>query len=97
MAFVVTSTWTAVQIGEDHGKYGGTETDWISGCTWMLNGTPETGLDYFAIYDSEGFEYSSESYGVMSWWDYGHYIATIASRIPNSNPFQGGSHRPVRY
>jgi dolichyl-diphosphooligosaccharide--protein glycosyltransferase len=56
----------------------------------MLNGTPETGVDYFAIYDSEGFEYSSESYGVMSWWDYGHYITTIASRIPNNNPFQAG-------
>ncbi|HJK77651.1 MAG TPA: oligosaccharyl transferase, archaeosortase A system-associated [Methanocorpusculum sp.] len=90
IAFVATSAVTAVQTGESYGKYGGTEKDWISECTWMLTGTPETGVDYLTIYNGEGFEYPSESYGVMSWWDYGHYITTIAERIPNSNPFQSG-------
>jgi len=27
-------------------------------------------------------------YGVLSWWDYGHWITTIGERIPNANPFQ---------
>ena len=31
-----------------------------------------------------------QSYGVMSWWDYGHMITYIAKRIPNANPFQQG-------
>ncbi|HJK10877.1 MAG TPA: oligosaccharyl transferase, archaeosortase A system-associated [Methanocorpusculum sp.] len=90
LVFVGTSAATAVQTGESYGKYGGTEADWISECTWMLTGTPETGVDYLTIYDGNEFEYPSEAYGVMSWWDYGHYITTIAERIPNSNPFQAG-------
>ncbi|HJK70466.1 MAG TPA: oligosaccharyl transferase, archaeosortase A system-associated [Methanocorpusculum sp.] len=90
LVFVGSSAATAVQTGESYGKYGGTETDWISECTWMLTGTPETGVDYLTIYDGDEFEYPSEAYGVMSWWDYGHYITTIAERIPNSNPFQAG-------
>jgi asparagine N-glycosylation enzyme membrane subunit Stt3 len=32
--------------------------------------------------------YSSEAYGVMSWWDCGHLMETIGHRIPNANPFQ---------
>lgn len=90
IAFVATSAVTAVQTGESYGKYGGTEADWISECTWMLNGTPETGVDYLKLYNREGFEYPPGSYGIMSWWDYGHYITTIAERIPNSNSFQAG-------
>lgn len=90
LVFVATSAATAIQTGESYGKYGGTEKDWIAECTWMLSGTPETGVDYLTIYNGEGFEYPEESYGVMSWWDYGHYITTIAERIPNSNPFQAG-------
>ena len=91
IAFVATSAATAVQTGENYGKYGGTEKDWISEATWMSTGTPETGIDYLTIYERDGFSYPEESYGVMSWWDYGHYITTIAERIPNSNPFQAGS------
>ena len=45
LVFVGTSAATAVQTGESYGKYGGTEADWISECTWMLTGTPETGVD----------------------------------------------------
>ncbi|MDU9376201.1 hypothetical protein McpSp1_07950 [Methanocorpusculaceae archaeon Sp1] len=90
IGFVATSAAAAVQTGSNYGKYGGTEKDWISETTWMLTGTPETGVDYLTIYEKDGFVYPEESYGVMSWWDYGHYITTIAERIPNSNPFQAG-------
>ncbi len=36
------------------------------------------------------FQYPDTAYGVMSWWDYGHYIETIGHRMPNANPFQAG-------
>jgi dolichyl-phosphooligosaccharide-protein glycotransferase len=64
--------------------------DWKESLEWMGNNTPDTGVNYFTIYDPKTFEYPSQAYGVMSWWDYGHMITYIAKRIPNSNPFQQG-------
>jgi dolichyl-diphosphooligosaccharide--protein glycosyltransferase len=64
--------------------------DWHESMDWMANNTPETGVNYFTIYDQKSFEYPAGSYGVMSWWDYGHLITYIAKRIPNANPFQQG-------
>jgi dolichyl-diphosphooligosaccharide--protein glycosyltransferase len=64
--------------------------DWRESLDWMANNTPETGVNYFSIYDPKTFQYPSQSYGVMSWWDYGHMITYIAKRIPNANPFQQG-------
>jgi dolichyl-diphosphooligosaccharide--protein glycosyltransferase len=65
-------------------------TDWRESMDWMANNTPETGVNYLTIYDQKSFEYPAGSYGVMSWWDYGHLITYIAKRIPNANPFQQG-------
>jgi dolichyl-diphosphooligosaccharide--protein glycosyltransferase len=65
-------------------------SDWRESMDWMANNTPETGVNYFTIYDQKSFEYPVGSYGVMSWWDYGHLITYIAKRIPNANPFQQG-------
>ncbi len=65
-------------------------SDWRESMDWMVNNTPETGVNYFTIYDEKSFVYPSGSYGVMSWWDYGHLITYIAKRIPNANPFQQG-------
>ncbi len=65
-------------------------SDWKESLVWMGNNTPETGVDYFTIYDPRTFRYPEESYGIMSWWDYGHMITYIAKRIPNANPFQQG-------
>jgi dolichyl-phosphooligosaccharide-protein glycotransferase len=64
--------------------------DWKESMDWMYNNTPDTGVNYTTIYDSATFKYPPESYGVMSWWDYGHLITYIAKRIPNANPFQQG-------
>jgi dolichyl-diphosphooligosaccharide--protein glycosyltransferase len=64
--------------------------DWRESLDWMRNNTPNTGVNYFTIYNPETFKYPSEAYGVMSWWDYGHMITYIAIRIPNANPFQAG-------
>jgi dolichyl-diphosphooligosaccharide--protein glycosyltransferase len=65
-------------------------SDWRESMDWMINNTPRTGVDYYTIYDQKTFRYPAESYGVMSWWDYGHLITYIAKRIPNANPFQQG-------
>jgi oligosaccharyl transferase (archaeosortase A-associated) len=62
--------------------------DWRNALEWMGENTPDPGVDYYAIYDPNTFAYPEGSYGVMSWWDYGHWITFIAQRIPVTNPFQ---------
>ena len=69
--------------------------DWRESLEWMLNNTPDPGVDYYRIYDQAGFTYPNGSYGVMSWWDYGHQITFIGRRIPNANPFQAGVAGPT--
>ncbi|PKL58809.1 MAG: oligosaccharyl transferase, archaeosortase A system-associated, partial [Methanomicrobiales archaeon HGW-Methanomicrobiales-5] len=64
--------------------------DWRESLDWMGNSTPDTGVNYDTIYDPTTFKYPEGSYGVMSWWDYGHMITYISKRIPNANPFQQG-------
>ena len=64
--------------------------DWKEALVWMENNTPDPGVGYLAIHDQKTFRYPEQSYGVMSWWDYGHVITYIAKRIPNANPFQQG-------
>jgi len=65
-------------------------SDWKESLEWMGTSTPDTGVDYYTIYAPDTFTYPNQSYGVMSWWDYGHMITYIAKRIPNANPFQQG-------
>jgi dolichyl-diphosphooligosaccharide--protein glycosyltransferase len=64
--------------------------DWRESLEWLGNNTPDTGVDYLAVYDQKTYRYPDQAYGVMSWWDYGHMITFIAKRIPNANPFQRG-------
>ena len=65
-------------------------SDWKESLEWMGNNTQDTGVDYLSIHNQQSFSYPAQSYGVMSWWDYGHMITFIAKRIPNANPFQQG-------
>ncbi|MCU0630920.1 MAG: oligosaccharyl transferase, archaeosortase A system-associated [Methanoregulaceae archaeon] len=65
-------------------------SDWKESLEWMDRQTPQTGVDYYKIYNRDTFSYPAQAYGVMSWWDYGHMITYIAKRIPNANPFQSG-------
>jgi len=73
---------------------GGPDGTWIEACLWLKSNTPDPGMDYNAVYeapeDGETFDYPDTAYGVMSWWDYGHWIETIGHRMPNANPFQAG-------
>ena len=73
---------------------GGPDGPWIETCLWLKSYTPDPGMDYNGIYeapeDGKLFDYPDSAYGIMSWWDYGHWIETIGQRMPNSNPFQAG-------
>ncbi len=73
---------------------GGPNGYWIEATQWLRYNTPDPGLDYYEIYEipaeGESYQYPEEAYGVMSWWDYGHWIEVIGHRIPNANPFQQG-------
>jgi oligosaccharyl transferase (archaeosortase A-associated) len=62
--------------------------DWIESLNWLQKNTPPTGIDYYKIYESRGFSYPPESYGIVAVWDAGHWITFFAHRIPVTNPFQ---------
>ncbi|MDO8871864.1 MAG: oligosaccharyl transferase, archaeosortase A system-associated [Methanoregula sp.] len=64
--------------------------DWRESLDWLGNNTPDPGVNYYTIFDPKTFKFPEGSYGVMSWWDYGHMITYISKRIPNANPFQQG-------
>jgi len=66
---------------------------------WLKDNSPEPLGDagsYYELHDAS-FEYPESAYGIMSWWDYGHWITRIAHRIPISNPFQYGASVAARY
>ncbi|UGV40292.1 oligosaccharyl transferase, archaeosortase A system-associated [Methanococcoides orientis] len=73
---------------------GGPNGYWIESTMWLNSNTPDPGLDYYESYEipakGESYQYPDTAYGVMSWWDYGHWIEVIGHRIPNANPFQQG-------
>jgi oligosaccharyl transferase (archaeosortase A-associated) len=87
--FVISSLQSGLAVAESS-AYGGMDSQWRETMEWMGDNTPDTGVDYYKNYDKETFQYPPQSYGVMSWWDYGHYITFLAKRIPNCNPFQAG-------
>jgi len=71
---------------------------WHDALVWMRDNTPDPFQNpdfYYGLYErpawKEDYNYPPSAYGVMSWWDYGHYITYIAHRIPNSNPHQAGA------
>jgi oligosaccharyl transferase (archaeosortase A-associated) len=88
LIFVVTSVSSEYYIASSGAI--SMNPDWRESLEWMNTGTPQTGVDYYAVYDQATFTYPDTAYGVMSWWDYGHMITYIAKRIPNANPFQAG-------
>jgi oligosaccharyl transferase (archaeosortase A-associated) len=94
------TTQRADQIGNATGPSG--ITQWEGSLEWLSEETPREGqfdgadgdLDYYGTYarPADGdFTYPEGTYGVMSWWDYGHWITAEGERIPNANPFQEGA------
>jgi len=78
----------------------GSNQAWHGELAWMNNNTPAPPLDYderLERPEDGDFEYPDGAYGVMSWWDYGHWITYTAERIPHANPFQEGPQTASAY
>jgi len=95
---IVVLFYPTFALANEQSKYtGGPNKEWWSALTWLKNNTPDGNYDdyYYQLYKpspntSKPYPYPFETYGVMSWWDYGHWIEAIAHRMPNANPFQQG-------
>ena len=86
--------------GADRASQPGEIQQWTGSLDWMSENTPEVGaygtgdvgddpLEYYGTYENtENFEYRDGEYGVLAWWDYGHFITSRGERIPVANPFQ---------
>jgi dolichyl-diphosphooligosaccharide--protein glycosyltransferase len=74
---------------------------WYTSCLWLKDNTPDPLNNpefYYELYPPRGeFEYPETAYGVMSWWDYGHFIMQLGHRIPNANPMQAGADRAGQF
>jgi dolichyl-diphosphooligosaccharide--protein glycosyltransferase len=84
----------------------GEVAEWEGSLEWMQANTPEEGtyggadndMAYYGSFErTENFDYPPGAYGVMSWWDYGHFITSIGHRIPSANPFQQGATRAANF
>ncbi len=60
--------------------------DWYTTLTWLEQNTPEPFPDKNAYYKSNVEEQAE--YGILSWWDYGHWIIKIGRRVPLDSPTQ---------
>ncbi|TKR28262.1 oligosaccharyl transferase, archaeosortase A system-associated [Natronomonas salsuginis] len=88
------ATVTTVDRASQPGEMG----QWTESLDWLSEETPEVGsygsgddprLDFYGTYENtDDFEYEAGEYGVLAWWDYGHYITTRGERVPVANPFQ---------
>lgn len=88
LLFAASSTMSDIALSSS-AHYGSMNSQWQESLAWFGENTPETGVDYYAI-DTNSYTYPEEAYGVISWWDYGHWITFISKRIPTANPFQRG-------
>jgi len=99
--FIVILFYPTIADANFQSKYsaGGINKQWYDALVWMRNNTP--GKEMYDQFYYELYQptpdlkkpypyYPAGTYGVMSWWDYGHWITAIAHRIPNANPFQQG-------
>jgi len=66
---------------------------WYNSLVWLRKNTPDPFGDpdfYYQIYEApppgKSYQYPEDAYGVMAWWDYGHWITRIARRLPNHGP-----------
>ncbi|WP_342679579.1 oligosaccharyl transferase, archaeosortase A system-associated [Methanofollis sp. UBA420] len=87
-AFVVTSAGNDITLGSHAESTAIVSNEWQETLEWLGTHTPDPGVDVLGVYEKETFQYPEQAYGVMAWWDFGHWITYLAGRIPNTNPFQ---------
>lgn len=98
LLFIWSGASANINLGSNVG--GGMNSDWKAALTWLGESSPVPGVDYYATFassDQETFEYPPEAYGVISWWDYGHWITFTSQRIPVANPFQAGARTAAHF
>jgi dolichyl-diphosphooligosaccharide--protein glycosyltransferase len=78
-------TWV---VATEQLKMIGMNDDWADALTWLGENSPDPGVDYLKIYPREGFFYPESAYGILAWWDFGHWISYLSKRIPITTPFQ---------
>jgi len=61
---------------------------WEEPLMWMNENTEDDLIPSDESVTESPYEYDEDAYGVMSWWDYGHWITVTGDRSPVSNPFQ---------
>src|SRR5699024_10980219 len=85
---------------------GQTILGWDDNLEWLANNTPAEGtygggnesMAYYGEYNrTDNFDYPDGAYGVLSWWDYGHWITTLGERIPTANPFQQNARQAANF
>jgi len=78
-------------------------TGWYETLAWLKDNTPPPMEPdaYYGMYKTppnrEPYAYPSTAYGVMAWWDFGHWITRLSHRIPVANPFQNGARAAGRF
>lgn len=61
--------------------------DWHIACEWLEENTP----DPFASDQYYGLNVEEKpEYGILSWWDYGHWIIRLGHRVPLTSPTRQG-------
>ncbi|SEO60075.1 dolichyl-diphosphooligosaccharide--protein glycosyltransferase [Halorientalis persicus] len=90
---------TVIERGSGAGPSPGV-VGWTDSLDWMESNTPTPGtyggannsMDFTeTVPRQDDYDYPDGAYGVMSWWDYGHWITQRGGRIPTANPFQQGA------
>jgi dolichyl-diphosphooligosaccharide--protein glycosyltransferase len=87
LVYPVQSTVIGVSDRAGPGEY----VLWEPTLEWLSTETPSVegaGIEKYAAYERDGYVYPDSAYGVLSWWDYGHWITVTGERIPVTNPFQ---------
>jgi len=98
----------SMQVTNAQGGAGPSATAWNESLGWMQDNSPEEGtyggvdnadeVPYYGTFErTDDFDYPEGYYGVLSWWDYGHFITVMGERIPNANPFQQGSNTAANF
>ena len=95
-----------VDAGDGFGP--GAVAGWTGTGDWMSENTPEVGnygdatnadeVPYYGTFGrTDDYDYPDGAYGVLSWWDYGHWITALGERPPHANPFQQNARSSSSY